>query len=114
MRKEVSLMKRKKRNRMTRPHRRLCRVLDECGVSYEVEAGKGPYQIDCFSSELNLGFEADGPHHAWRRGKDRRRDKNIHEEFGTRILRLDYWVLNDLVVAKAKVLSFVQVSRPMD
>ena len=53
--------------KMSSLHRALYRLLCECGIRCEVEVAKGPYRIDCFSADLNLAFEADGPCHGRRR-----------------------------------------------
>jgi very-short-patch-repair endonuclease len=101
-------------NRITALHRKLCRILEDCGIEYEVEVEKGLYQIDCFSNELNLGFEADGPCHGARRDKDRLRDKYLWKQVGIRVLRLNARVLKNPPLAKMEIQEFVRSAREQD
>ena len=71
-------------------HRQLREILGSLGFYVEDEAQFGPYSIDCYISELNMGFEFDGKHHEKpkQRTHDRERDIYLMSNYGIPIFRV--------------------------
>lgn len=96
---------------MSKLHAQLCQVLDEMGVAYNTEEAVGPYSLDCYAPEYNVGFEADGPHHRMRAGRDQRRDAWILAERGIRILRL---TTEDLSNKQRRAMTMIRIRLFLD
>ncbi len=77
---------------LTAGHRQLHRLLaDHFGLEVEDEWPAGRFWIDCYSSEIHMGFEFDGEDfHAsvGQRRRDAERDAEILEEHGVPIFRV--------------------------
>ena len=75
----------------TVPHRQLHDLLVDLGFDVEDEKSCSPYSLDCYVSELHLGFEADGDlYHSGqrKRRRDADRDRVILDDYGIPVLRL--------------------------
>jgi hypothetical protein len=86
----------KPESKLTRPHRRLHSILVQMGfdVMDEVEIPRSEgrtYRLDCYISELHMGFECDGRRaHAGIRKQIRDRDRDcwIFENAGIPVMRI--------------------------
>lgn len=78
---------------ITKCHKNLHAILKEMGFQVVDEYTVLDYSIDCYVSEVNLGFEADGKLYHWKT-RDTIRDAKILEASGIKILRLPESELN--------------------
>lgn len=78
----------KKMNPLNRYHNQVTRWLTNAGISWMAEYPVGPWHLDIYLKEMNLGVEIDGPCHGLRRKKDQARDEEINETYGIPILRI--------------------------
>ena len=72
---------------ITKCHQRLHDILSEMGFTVVDNADFEPYKIDCYVSEINLGFEADGKRYHWK-NRDAKRDQFILDNYRIKILRI--------------------------
>lgn len=71
----------------TRPHRRVERILDRLGISYQSEHGEfRPYSLDVWLPEWWAALEVDGPTHS--KVKDAKRDADLLTRYGVKVLHL--------------------------
>lgn len=75
-------------NPLNKYHAQVCKWITELGLSYMEEYPVGPYHLDIYLAESNLGVEIDGPRHSLTRKKDQARDEEINETYGIPILRI--------------------------
>jgi len=101
-------MKNKVAHRPTGLERRLYKILDSLHMLYETEEERGPYQLDCYLTVHNIAIEADGPCHAYRRGRDRRRDEYLWNHYRIKVLRLDWRDLQSERLAACRIMAFIR------
>jgi len=56
--------------------------VNELGFRTELEYPVKQYCLDIYIPELNWGVEVDGSCHVFKKGRDKRRDKRLIEEYG--------------------------------
>jgi very-short-patch-repair endonuclease len=88
--------------------KKLYNILNSLHVLYWTEVWRGPYPLDCYLPAHNIAIEADGPQHAYRREKDRRRDTYLWEHHGIRVLRLGGEQLRNNQAAACAILAFIR------
>ena len=79
--------------RITQCHKRLHKILKGMGFQVVDNYEADQYRIDCFVTELNKGFEADGKGYHWK-NRDAKRDEYILNKFGIPIMRIPEALLN--------------------
>lgn len=92
----------------TKLHRRLQEVLSSLKIDFINEGQFGHYAIDCYSSSLHLGFEADGYFHTLR--DETERDKLLFEKYFLILFHLNEEELemSSLEELQNKVLNFIK------
>lgn len=96
-------------NTTTRCHKELHSILSNLGFTVADNVEFDDYKIDCFVSEINRGFEADGKLYHWK-NRDAKRDKYIFDKFGVEILRIsdtDLMNRSKITEIEEKILEFV-------
>jgi very-short-patch-repair endonuclease len=93
---------------ITKCHKELHNILETlCGFQVRDNAEFGKYKIDCYCEEIKCGFEADGKlYHTWKK-KDKKRDTEILENYGVRILRLPEELIKDRDKTACEIMCFV-------
>ena len=73
-------------------HQKLRRAIQMTGYQYEEEyqAPHTNYVLDFYLPEVDIGLEADGPHHKLTRKRDSFRDKQILDSSNINVIRFDF------------------------
>ena len=87
---------------MTKPHRKLIKILRECGFTVEVEVNFPPKWVDCYLPDYHVAFEADGPQHS--REKDLDRDAYLMAEYA-----LPVYHVTELLLRKEAKTVYVEL-----
>lgn len=93
-------------NLPSKNHKKLIKLLNEIGFMVETEVRVGRYSLDCYVEDLHVGFEADTKK-THMKGRDRKRDHWIMENYKIPILRVDVEEHKDKETLKKKILDFV-------
>ena len=93
-------------NPPSKNHKDLIKVLNKIGFLVETEVWVSRYSLDCYVEDLHAGFEADTKK-THMKGRDRKRDKWIWENYNIPILRVDIEEYKDMDTLKKKILDFV-------
>lgn len=94
-------------NLPTENHKELIRILNRLGLEIDVEVQVRQYSLDCYCYNLHVGFEADTKT-THMKGRDRKRDKWIMDNYQIPILRIDVGEHKDRRALEVKVLEFIE------
>ena len=90
----------------TANHKKLIKVLNQLGLMIDTEVRVGNYSLDCYCYDLHLGFEAD-TRRTHMRGRDKKRDAWIMDNFNIPILRVDIMEYKDKETLNTKIIDFI-------